>query len=39
MSRTIGICFDEQVVDDIPLDDWDRPVDEVLTSTGHFRSR
>tara|TARA_B100002052_G_scaffold297359_1_gene327897 strand:- start:1964 stop:2536 length:573 start_codon:yes stop_codon:yes gene_type:complete len=39
MTRTIGICFDEQVVDDIPLDDWDRPVDEVLTSTGHFRSR
>ena len=37
-TRTIGICFDEQLVDDIPVEAWDQPVDEVLTPTQHFQS-
>ena len=30
--RTVAPAFDFQIMDDIPCDSWDRPVDEVITS-------
>ncbi len=29
---TVGVCFHEQLVDDLPLDPHDRPVDLVVTA-------
>lgn len=31
---TVGVCLDAQLVDEVPVDEWDRPVDRVLTPTG-----
>ncbi|MCH2132522.1 MAG: 5-formyltetrahydrofolate cyclo-ligase [Phycisphaerales bacterium] len=33
---TIGVGFDEQLVDAVPMDNWDRSVDRVLTPSNDF---
>lgn len=33
---TVGVCFDQQVVDRVPVDTWDCQVDQVLTPTQEF---
>lgn len=38
-TRTIGVCFDEQVVNSIPMDSWDQPVNQILTPTQAFTTR
>jgi 5-formyltetrahydrofolate cyclo-ligase len=34
---TVGVCLDAQLVDEVPVDAWDRPVDAVLTPAGWAR--
>lgn len=34
---TVGVCFDEQVLDALPVDDHDVPVAFVVTPTGTYR--
>lgn len=29
-AYSIGVCFEQQVVDDIPMNEWDRNVDEII---------
>ena len=31
----IGLAYDFQCVEEIPIEDWDMPLDEVITPTGH----
>ncbi len=35
---TIGVCFGEQIVDDLPIEPHDRPVDIVVTDRAAFRA-
>ncbi|MEE2906784.1 MAG: 5-formyltetrahydrofolate cyclo-ligase [Planctomycetota bacterium] len=32
-TRTIGVCFDEQIMDAIPMESWDHLVHQVMTPT------
>lgn len=36
---TIGVCFDEYFVSQLPVEPWDMNVDCVVTQTGFFRSK
>lgn len=38
-ARKIGICFDFQVADLIPTDEYDQPMDEVLTESGYINGK
>jgi 5-formyltetrahydrofolate cyclo-ligase len=35
----VGVAFDAQLVDAVPAETWDRPVDFVVTESGPLRCR